>query len=177
MQRELQLGIQWLAFPLHPETPPQGRTLQDLFAGRAIDIPRMLSHLKQVAQDLQLPFGDRQMTYNSRRAQELGKWAEQNGRGDAFHNAVFRAYFAKGDNIYDMDILAAIAASVGLDGDDARAVLDSQAFKGAVDRDWLQASKTGITAVPSFVFNGQILVGAQPLTALKNFILQQPTNP
>ena len=177
MQRELQIGIRWLAFPLHPETPPQGRTLQDLFAGRAIDISRMLSHLKQVAHELQLPFGDRQMTYNSRRAQELGKWAEQNGKGDAFHHAVFRAYFAEGRNIYDMDTLITIANSVGLDGGRACAVLDSEAFKEAVDRDWAQAYKTGITAVPTFVINGQNLVGAQPYTALKNFIIQQTANP
>jgi predicted DsbA family dithiol-disulfide isomerase len=173
LQRELQVDIQWLAFPLHPETPPEGRTLQDLFAGRPIDIPQMLSHLKQVALDLRLPFGDRHLTYNSRRAQELGKWAEQKGKGDPFHNAVFRAYFAKNDNIYDMDILATIADSIGLDGNDARAVLDSGTFREAVDRDWAQAYKTGITAVPTFVINGQTLVGAQPYIALKNFILQQ----
>jgi predicted DsbA family dithiol-disulfide isomerase len=176
LQRDLQIAIQWLAFPLHPETPPEGRTLQDLFAGRHFDIPQMLSHLKQVAQDLQLPFGDRQMTYNSRRAQELGKWAEQNGKGDAFHHAVFRAYFARGYNIYDMGTLIAIAESVGLDGNDAREVLDSGAFKEAVDRDWSQAYKTGVTAVPTFLFNGQTLVGAQPYAALKNFILRQPAS-
>ena len=137
----------------------------------------MLSHLKQVAHDLQLPFGDRQMTYNSRRAQELGKWAEQKGKGEGFNNAVFRAYFAKGNNIYDMDTLTTIAHSVGLDRFDARVVLDSGAFKEAVDRDWEQAYKTGITAVPTFVVNGQTLVGAQPYTALKDFILQQPAAP
>ncbi len=177
MQRELQIGVQWLAFPLHPETPPEGRTLKDLFAGRQIDISQMLSRLKQVAHDLQLPFGDRQMTYNSRRAQELGKWAEQNSRGDAFHHAVFRAYFAEGRNIFDMGTLVNIAESVGLEGGDARAVLDSEAFKKAVDRDWAQAYKIGITAVPTFVINGRALVGAQPYTALKNFILQQTANP
>jgi predicted DsbA family dithiol-disulfide isomerase len=116
------------------------------------------------------------MTYNSRRAQELGKWAEQNGKGDAFHHAVFRAYFARGYNIYDMGTLIAIAESVGLDGNDAREVLDSGAFKEAVDRDWSQAYKTGVTAVPTFLFNGQTLVGAQPYAALKNFILRQPAS-
>ena len=116
------------------------------------------------------------MTYNSRRAQELGKWAEQNGKGDAYHHAVFRAYFAEGLNIYDMGHLVTIADSVGLDGNSARAVLDSEAFKEAVDRDWAQAYKAGITAVPTFEINGQVLVGAQPYTVLKNFIIQQTAN-
>ncbi len=173
MQLEFQIGVQWLAFPLHPDTPPEGRTLADLFAGRNIDIPRMLAHLNQVARDLELPFGDRQMTYNSRRAQELGKWAEQMGKGDAFHDAVFRAYFAKGYNIFDMDILADIAMSVGLDAATAREVVATEAFKEEVDRDWTQAYQSGITAVPTFIIAGQTLVGAQPYNVLKNLVLQQ----
>ena len=76
-----------------------------------------------------------------------------------------------------MDTLTTIVNSVGLDKSDARAVLDSGAFKEAVDRDWAQAHKTGITAVPTFVVNGQTLMGAQPYTALKNLVLQQTTDP
>ncbi|NIP49262.1 MAG: dithiol-disulfide isomerase, partial [Gammaproteobacteria bacterium] len=53
------------------------------------------------------------MTYNSRLAQELGKWAEQMEKGDAFHDAVFKAYFADGLNIADANILADIANSIG----------------------------------------------------------------
>jgi hypothetical protein len=52
----------------------------------------------------------------------------------------------------------------------------SEAFKGAVDRDWEQAYQAGIKAVPTFVINGRTLVGAQPYAALKNLILQQPAN-
>ena len=128
-----------------------------------------------MAQNLHLPFGDRQWTYNSRRAQELGKWAEQQGKGDAYHNAVFRAYFAEGHNLYDMDTLVNIASSVGLDDAVARQVLDANDFKAAVDRDWARAARSGIKAVPTFVANRQLLVGAQPYHVLKSFTLQQPT--
>lgn len=172
MQREFQIGVQWLAFPLHPETPPEGRSLKDLFAGRNIDIPQMLSHLEQVAHRLALPFGARRMTYNSRRAQELGKWAEQMGKGDAFHDAVFRAYFAQGYNIFDMDTLADIVDSIGLDRKAIRDVIDSGAFKAAVDRDWARAYQSGITAVPTFIIGGQTLVGAQPYDVLEKIVRQ-----
>ena len=164
--------MQWLAFPLHLETPPQGRTLKDLFSGRNIDIDQMLSHLKQVAQDLELPFGDRQMTYNSRRAQELGKWAEQMGKGKLFHKAVFSAYFADGRNIADMDTLADVALSIGLNGDEARSMLEAGSFKAAVDADWTRAYKARVTAVPTFLMGMQSLVGAQPYNVLKNFLRQ-----
>ena len=75
----------------------------------------MLARLRQVARELDLPFGERKMTFNSRLAQELGKWAEDQGRGDAFHNAVFLAYFQRGENIARQPVLLQICSAVGLD--------------------------------------------------------------
>jgi predicted DsbA family dithiol-disulfide isomerase len=172
LRREFEIEIQWIAFPLHPETPPQGRALEDLFAGRKIDIPQMLAHLQQVARELGLPFGDRKMTFNSRLAQELGKWAQELEKGDAFHSAVFRAYFADGLNIANVDILADIAGSVGLDAREARDTIAGRKFKDAVDKDWSRAYESRVTAVPTFLMNGQTLVGAQRSNVLANFVLQ-----
>jgi predicted DsbA family dithiol-disulfide isomerase len=132
----------------------------------------MLTRLKQVARDLELPFGDRKMTFNSRLAQELGKWAEKMGKGDAFHDAVFRAYFADGRNIADVNILADITTSVGLDAKEAHDVIAARTFKEAVDTDWTRAYESRVTAVPTFVMNGQALVGAQTFNTLANFVLE-----
>ena len=132
----------------------------------------MLSHLNQVARELELPYGERQMTFNSRRAQELGKWAEEEGRGEKFHRAVFEAYFAKGQNIFEMDTLESIIRKTGLEPTAVQGIIDSQAFKAAVDRDWERAYASGITAVPTFVAGGQKLVGAQPYHVIKKFLQQ-----
>ena len=132
----------------------------------------MLARCKQVARDLELPFGDRKMTFNSRLAQELGKWAEKLGKGDAFHDAVFRAYFADGRNIAEVNILADIATSVGLDAKEAHDMIAARTFKEAVDTDWTRAYESRVTAVPTFVMNGQTLVGAQTFNALADFALQ-----
>ena len=171
LKKEFQFETRWTAFPLHPETPPEGRSLQELFAGRDFDIPQMLAKLKQVASDLELPFGDREMTYNSRLAQELGKWAEQKGKGDAFHDAAFRAYFADGHNIADVKILVNIATSVGLDAKDAQEVIDARTFKEAVDADWARAYESRVTAVPTFMINSDQLVGAQSYSALEGMLI------
>ena len=130
----------------------------------------MLTHLRHTALQLGLPFGDRQMTFNSRRAQELGKWAENCGRGNAFHNAVFKAYFAHGLNIAADKVLMDIAQSVDLDPQEARTVIEQGQYKDAVDRDWLRSRNMGITAVPTFVMNRQRLVGAQTYQDLTCFI-------
>ena len=91
LKRDFRIRLLWRAFPLHPETPPEGRTLEALFAGRSVDIPAMLARLRQVATELNLPWGERTMTFNSRLAQELGKWAEDRGRGEAFHGVRIRS--------------------------------------------------------------------------------------
>jgi predicted DsbA family dithiol-disulfide isomerase len=133
--------------------------------------------MKQVARELGLPFGDREMTFNSRLAQELGKWAEQMEKGDAFHDAVFRAYFAEGLNIADTNILSDIAKSVGLDARKAQDMMAGRIFKEAVDTDWARAYQSGVTAVPTFLMNGQTLVGAQKYNTLANFVRQNNVNP
>jgi predicted DsbA family dithiol-disulfide isomerase len=164
--------VKWIAFPLHPETPAEGRSLKDLFAGRPIDVPEMVAHLQRVATELGLPFGDRTMTYNSRLAQELAKWAADKGREKAFHRAVFRAYFADGLNIGDPDLLVNLASDAGLQGHEARRVIDDRAYRRAVDRDFHYSLQMGVRAVPTFMVNGAKLVGAQPTAVLGKFIAE-----
>ena len=130
----------------------------------------MLAHLKATAEQLDLPFGARRMTYNSRRAQELGKWAEGLGLGNAFHRAVFEAYFAEGLNIARQTVLLGIVHAIGGDADEARAVLSQGRFREAVDRDWQRSRTMGITAVPTFVMPGRSLVGAQTYRDLARFV-------
>jgi predicted DsbA family dithiol-disulfide isomerase len=166
----LGVHLRWTAFPLHPRTPPEGRTLEELFAGRPVDVAQMKIHVRQTAQQLGLPFGERAKTYNSRLAQELGKWAEAKGQGDAFHEAVFTAYFVEGRNIYQTEILAGIAEKVGLPGQEAAEIIRTRAFKEAVDQDWQRSHAKGVTAVPTFGMNDRLLTGFQPDAALAAFV-------
>src|SRR5262245_65966924 len=83
-----------------------------------------------------LPYGKRTMTYNSRLAQELGKWADTQPGGDAIHDALFRAYFVEARDISSIPVLLEIAERVGLPVDAARDVLEQRTFKDAVDADW-----------------------------------------
>ncbi len=137
----------------------------------------MLAHLKKTADQLGLPFGERHMTFNSRRAQELGKWAEQRGLEDAFHRAVFEAYFAEGRNIAQLTVLLEIVQTVGGDPGEARTALEDGRFKAAVDQDWQRSRSMEITAVPTFVTSGRRLVGAQSYQDLARFMTEAPKDP
>ncbi|ETW94093.1 MAG: hypothetical protein ETSY1_36375 [Candidatus Entotheonella factor] len=145
--------------------------MEDLFAGRDVDINAMKARMSGLMAEEGLPYGDRTHTYNSRLAQEVGKWADAEGHGDAFHEAMFHAYFVDGLNISDADTLAQIAASVGLSADGAQAVMRERRFQAAVDADWQRSRDFGITGVPTFVANGRGVVGAQPYEILERLVV------
>jgi predicted DsbA family dithiol-disulfide isomerase len=172
LQKEHGVAVKWVHFPLHPETPAEGRSLKELFAGRNYDIEARQREMRARMEAEGLPYGNRTMTYNSRLAQELGKWADTQPGGEKIHDAVFRAYFVDGRNIGDTDELVRIAESVGLNGQKAREVIEERTFKDAVDQDWAKSRGYGITGVPTYVARGYGLVGAQPYEALEQFIAQ-----
>jgi predicted DsbA family dithiol-disulfide isomerase len=171
LRQEFDLQIEWSVFPLHPEIPDAGMSLEDLFNGQ-VDIAAVIARLEKIAADLELPFGARVMTYNSRKAQELGKWAEEMGQGESFHMAVYHAYFAEGKNIGQLEVLTTIAAAVGLDPVAARQVIESGRYAAAVESDWKMASELGVTAVPTSLYQGRSLVGFQEYEAFRRLIQQ-----
>jgi predicted DsbA family dithiol-disulfide isomerase len=130
-----------------------------------------MARLVRVAREEGLPFGHRDKTYNSRLAQELGKWAESKGRGQAYHDAVFRAYFAEDRNIGKLSELLALAGSLSLPVEEARKVLEERSFKDLVDADWQRSHRMGVQAVPTFLLNGQFLVGAVPYEAMEKLLI------
>ena len=71
------IRIAYRHFPLHPDTPADGLTLEQLFAGRDIDIRAAQARMTRLMAEEGLPYGTRTMTYNSRLAQELGRGTDQ----------------------------------------------------------------------------------------------------
>jgi predicted DsbA family dithiol-disulfide isomerase len=169
--------LKWVAFPLHPEVPEGGVTLEKLFAGRGLDVAGALDRLAAKAAELGLPFSRPPVTFNSRRAQELGKWVEEQGRGEEFHLAMFQAYFVRGENLALWPVLEKAVRSLDLDPARARQALDSGAYAPAVDRDWQYSGRVGVQAVPSFRAGGRMLVGAQPWTKLTRLVEEAGMRP
>jgi predicted DsbA family dithiol-disulfide isomerase len=110
-----------------------------------------------------LPYNaERNMSYNSRLAQELSKWAEGKGKGDEIHSALFRAYFVDVKNIGKLEPLVEIAAEAGLPANEATDILMSRSFKEAVDQDWRRCAAVGVNAVPTFLAGRYVRGGALP---------------
>ena len=170
LRTEHNVKIEWVHFPLHPETPVEGRSLADLFAGRGVDRKAMNAQMKARMDAEGLPYGERAMTYNSRLAQEVGKWADTQPGGEAIHDAMFRAYFVDARNIGDPDVILDIVKQVGLPVDEAREGIEKRTFKDAVDEDWALSRQLGVTGVPTFVAGRYGVVGAQPYETLERLV-------
>ena len=131
----------------------------------------MVAGLKQTAANLGLPFGDRTKTYNSRLAQEIGLWAEDLNRGDAFHMEAFKSYFVHGENLADRQVLLSLVAAADLPEREAGVVLDTRSYAGKVDAHWQEARELGINAVPTFLMGFNRVVGAQSYEALSDLVM------
>lgn len=159
LKQEYGVEFRWTVFPLHPETPLAGLELSELFAGREADIAAMQSRLADEAVKEGLPLSLRTRTYNSRLAQELGKWAESRGKGESFRSAVYHAYFVDGSNIALTDELLRIAAAINLPAEEAASVLATRSFSAAVDADWQRCMEMRITSVPCHIYGSRKLSG------------------
>jgi predicted DsbA family dithiol-disulfide isomerase len=157
-------------FPLHPDTPVEGRSMAESYAQRGIDPEAAYQRMKSLMDAEGLPYGKRTHSYNSRLAQELGKWADTEPGSEAIHDKLYKAYFVEAKNLADIDLLVATAGSVGLPEDEARAVLQERRFKDAVDADWTKSHRYGVTGVPTFVAARYGVVGAQPYEALAQLV-------
>lgn len=143
--------------------------LSELFGERNARIEGMRQRLRELMSAEGLEYVDRVWISNSRRAQELAKWSEQRGKPE-IHDALFTAYFARGEDIGDVAVLVRIAESIGERGHEVRELLESGALAPAVDEDWSFARRLGVTGVPTYVCDGRAIVGAQPYALLERLV-------
>lgn len=160
--------IHWHPFELNPDMPPEGQNLREHVAEKygATAAQSEASRRQMAALGADLGFAFRfaedSRIWNSFAAHQLLHWAGTQGRQHDLKMAMFRAHFTQGRNMADAQVLADIAGEIGLDRDEALAVLRDQRFAEEVrahESFWLNQ---GIRGVPAMVFARRYLVtGAQ----------------
>ncbi len=154
--------------------PEQGLPIARLLEekGLLVTPEQVNANLKATAQSFDLPFGDGNMIYNSRLAQEIGLWAQACGRAHQFHDAAFKAYFVDDRNLADKAVILDLVAQAGLDVVQAEKIINSRSYADAVDRDWATARKLELVAAPTFLMKDQRLVGAKPYQILEKMVAE-----
>lgn len=105
------------------------------------------------------------MTPNTRLAHRLMAFAQRTGNAtmvEGLFEAIFAAYFSRGENIGLIDVLAPLAASVGFDEQAVRDYLASGEGEAEVIAEEMRASLSGVRSVPTIRIGDAMIGGAQP---------------
>jgi predicted DsbA family dithiol-disulfide isomerase len=155
----------WRAFELRPEPVPM--------------IDPNSDYLRRAWSDSVAPMAERlgvtmrfpPVKPRTRLAHEAAHWARAQGRFDDYHNEVFRAFFERGEDIGDGEVLIALAQKLELDSESLRQALTSREFGASVVADEHEAARLGMNGVPAFVADRKAaLSGVQPIENLKKLV-------
>ncbi|MGD9263954.1 MAG: DsbA family oxidoreductase, partial [Methyloceanibacter sp.] len=160
--------IHWHPFELNPRMAQEGENLREHLAAKYGTTPegsrRARARLTELGAELGFVFDytDDMRMVNTFRAHQLLKWAEEHGRGHDLQMALFAAFFAERLDLNDPAVLARVAARIGLDGDEALAILTDGRYAEDVRQDEQFWISRGIEGVPAMIFDEKYLVvGAQ----------------
>ncbi len=138
---------------------------------RIEDINRMMSHLRTVGAQFGITFVDRPFLSNSRLALQAAEFSREQGRFDAFHEAVFAAYFSHGLDIGNPDVIEQIGRDCGLDVEAMQKAVTSGKYLVKLEESKEDAAYHGVTGVPSFFINERkSIIGAQPLDVFRKVL-------
>ena len=174
---EIDLDVVFRPYQLDPTASPG--TSQPVFEayvkkfGGPEQATAIINRVTETAADDGLEFRmDRALRANTLLAHRLLWLAEQPDSPVDQHDLkerLLQAYFVDGLDIGDPDVLAACAAEVGLPHQDAIEFLESDRGRAEVAAYLEQAGDAGISAVPTFVINGQWAIpGAQDTDTFVN---------
>lgn len=165
---EVVADIHWHPFELNPMMPEEGQELRE-HMGQKYGTTRQQSdaaraRLAKIGESLGFSFNfyEGQRIYNTFLAHQLLMWAEQQDKQHDLELELFESYFSKRENVGQPEVLARAAGRVGLDEEEARALLEDGRYARDVreqQRFWLTK---GIHAVPSFILDRRFVIpGAQ----------------
>ena len=172
-----EVTVTWRSFELDPQAPPErpGDRAVHLAAkyGSNVEQARaMQQQMTDVAAGEGLEFrfdvAREGSTFDAHRLLHL---AASHGRQDELAERLMRAYLGEGELMSDRATLERLAAEVGLDAEEARAVLAGAAYADEVRADEQDAVSQGISAVPFFVVDRAIATaGAQSPEVLRDLL-------
>ncbi|MBS0584285.1 MAG: DsbA family protein [Proteobacteria bacterium] len=166
------LDLHWHAFQLRPAgAPPMDAAKRRMIAEHT---PRLAAQMRE---EFGLDIERGPLDIDTRAAHRLFAAADAAGKGAAIHDALFRAYWLRGEDISDPQVLAALAAQHGIDG--AAAISGGNAdCERSVAADVAQAAQYGFQGVPAIVFGQKYYVsGAQPLAVFAQAAEQAAAEP
>ncbi|QIE26051.1 DSBA-like thioredoxin domain protein (plasmid) [Caballeronia sp. SBC1] len=164
-------------FELNPQMDEEGEDLVEHIGKKYGRTPQQIAQaqadLRQRGADVGFTFGPRTRIYGTFDAHRLMHWAGIKGKQVQLKQALLQAYHGEGKATSNRDVLVEAAESVGLDGAEARSVLQGGDYANEVRAEEEKYQAMGIHSVPSIIFNNRyLLTGAQPVETFEKAIQQ-----
>jgi predicted DsbA family dithiol-disulfide isomerase len=162
------VSLQWHPFELNPHMPPEGQNLREHLAqkyGATLEQSQATrARLTALGESLGFTFNysDDMRIVNTFRAHKLLHWAGEQGKQTALKLELFAAFFNRGEDVSNVDVLAAAVGRANLPVAEAMAVLEDERYATEVRSEQQRWLDRDVHAVPTFLFNGRYQVpGAQ----------------
>lgn len=162
------IDVHWHPFELNPHMGEDGENLREHLAVKYGTTPegsrKARARLTELGAELGFTFNyaDDMRMVNTFRAHQLLHWAGEQGRKHDLKLALFASFFGRREDLNDIQVLVAVAASIGLDTSEAEMILTNRRFAATVREQEQFWQVRGIQVVPAMIFNEEHLVsGAQ----------------
>jgi predicted DsbA family dithiol-disulfide isomerase len=174
-----QVEILWRSYQLDPQAPRTSEeTMNELLARKYGMSQKQAAaandHVSAIAAQDGLQYHMEQVQYgNTFDAHRLIHLAASHHLQQEMEERFFKAYFTEGAKLGDAETLVKLAAEVGIDAEEARAVLTSDRYADEVRADIQRARRLGVQGVPFFAIDEKYGVsGAQPAEVLREVLEQ-----
>ena len=179
LQGEVALDLHFQPFELNPQMGPGGQDigehLHEKYGATREQSQKNREAIAERGAQLGFTFNldKRSRIYNTFDAHRLLHWAEEQGLQRALKHALLKAYFTDGQDPSNHEVLVRVAADVGLDADQARALLASDRYAAEVREREQFYLQHGIHSVPAIIINDRHLIqGGQPVEVFEQALRQ-----
>lgn len=160
-------AIRWRPFQLNPDMPLEGMDHRTYYGAKfgedEAEVIRARITEAGAAAGVTIDFARITRAPNTLDAHRVIRWAEPEGLQHAVAGALFRRYFAEGQDLGDREVLAEAAAEAGMDEAAVARLLDGDSDLASVREEAQAAATMGVTGVPTFILGGRYSIsGAQP---------------
>jgi len=164
MRGEISAEISFHPFELNPSMPAAGQNGLEHISHKYGMAPEQIRANREQIRDRAAAVGfvmntsDTSRIYNTFDAHRLLAWAKEQGRQLELKHRLLALNFTDQANPGDHGVLVAAVDEVGLDGADARAVLESDRYAEQVRAEEALWQSRGINSVPAVVVNERYLI-------------------
>ncbi|MFX1469751.1 MAG: DsbA family protein [Promethearchaeota archaeon] len=169
LKKEYNLDIEWRPFEIHPETPKQGASIDELPFPKGY-LEMAFANVKRLADEDGLTLKFAEKLPNSKLALYISEFARKKGKFEEFHKLVLEAYWLEGKDIGDKSLLLDLAESIGLNKNEIESYLETDEPFNVLQKTLKELREYGINGVPTFNIEERLIVGAQPYEIFKKVI-------